>query len=222
MLSAAAATSILSLSGTSALAVSEANGQAQDSPGFLSGNSVQAPLEVPVNACGNTVDAAAGLNPAFGNKCGNVSDGPAHHPHHGQPSHHGQSPHHGESPRQGGGHEAEPESKPGAKPARHHAGPGQHAGPEHHAPASHGPAKEPRSRDEQASGTSGSAAQGASVGSPGVGAGNNAKAPVDVPVNACGNHVGLVSLLSPVFGNGCDVPAPEPPEHHPEHHAPAP
>ncbi|MEU1157427.1 chaplin, partial [Streptomyces sp. NPDC005918] len=69
MLSAAAATSILSLSGTHAFAASEANGQALDSPGFLSGNSVSAPVDVPVNACGNSVDAAAGLNPAFGNSC---------------------------------------------------------------------------------------------------------------------------------------------------------
>lgn len=71
---AAAATSALSLYGSPALADSNADAVANGSPGLLSGNSVQAPVEVPVNVCGNTVDAAAALNPAFGNKCSNVSE----------------------------------------------------------------------------------------------------------------------------------------------------
>ncbi|MEV0318831.1 chaplin [Streptomyces sp. NPDC050658] len=70
MLTAAAATGILSLSGGGAFAA-DADGSAADSPGILSGNSVQAPLEVPVNACGNTADAAAALNPTTGNSCAN-------------------------------------------------------------------------------------------------------------------------------------------------------
>jgi hypothetical protein len=37
--------------------------------------------------------------------------------------------------------------------------------------------------------------------SPGIGSGNNVQAPVDVPVNATGNGVGVVEVLSPVFGN---------------------
>ncbi|MET8687290.1 chaplin family protein [Streptomyces sp. NPDC004732] len=73
MLSAAAATSILSLSGGHAFAAGEANGEALDSPGFLSGNSVQAPLEVPVNVCGNSANVAAVGNPATGNSCGSSS-----------------------------------------------------------------------------------------------------------------------------------------------------
>ncbi|WP_328871498.1 chaplin [Streptomyces sp. NBC_00287] len=74
MVAAAAATSILSLCGSSALADTSANGAAKDSPGVLSGNDVSAPVEVPVNACGNTVDAAAALNPSFGNDCATVDD----------------------------------------------------------------------------------------------------------------------------------------------------
>ncbi|WP_030044192.1 chaplin, partial [Streptomyces resistomycificus] len=73
MVAAAAATSILSLCGSSALADVDGNGTAKDSPGVLSGNSVQAPVEVPVNVCGNSVDVAAGLNPTFGNSCANGS-----------------------------------------------------------------------------------------------------------------------------------------------------
>ncbi|MEU5090995.1 chaplin [Streptomyces sp. NPDC021356] len=70
---AAAATSVLSLYGSAAFADSTADGVSAGSPGLLSGNTIQAPVEVPVNACGNTVDGAAALNPAFGNKCANVS-----------------------------------------------------------------------------------------------------------------------------------------------------
>ncbi|MFF1285556.1 chaplin [Streptomyces sp. NPDC058299] len=68
---AAAATGMLSLYAGSALADSDAHGAAQGSPGVLSGNSVQAPVNVPVNVCGNSVDVAAALNPAFGNSCVN-------------------------------------------------------------------------------------------------------------------------------------------------------
>ncbi|MFF5392732.1 chaplin [Streptomyces sp. NPDC013012] len=52
---------------------SGANGAAVNSPGVASGNSVQVPVHVPVNACGNTVSVVGLLNPAMGNKCANVS-----------------------------------------------------------------------------------------------------------------------------------------------------
>jgi hypothetical protein len=44
---------------------------ASKSPGFLSGNIIQAPANIPINACGNTVDVIGLLNPAFGNNCEN-------------------------------------------------------------------------------------------------------------------------------------------------------
>jgi hypothetical protein len=47
-------------------------GAATGSPGVLSGNTVQIPIHIPVNACGNTVDVIALLNPAFGNTCSNT------------------------------------------------------------------------------------------------------------------------------------------------------
>ncbi|MET9920343.1 chaplin [Streptomyces sp. NPDC059605] len=44
-----------------------ADGTATHSPGVVSGNTIQAPVHVPVNAVGNTVDVVGLLNPAFGN-----------------------------------------------------------------------------------------------------------------------------------------------------------
>ncbi|MFG3035382.1 chaplin [Streptomyces sp. NPDC048330] len=55
-----------------------------------------------------------------------------------------------------------------------------------------------------------SGAQGAAVGSPGVGSGNAVQLPVHVPVNACGNTVNVVGLLNPAFGNSCANRSAEP------------
>jgi hypothetical protein len=55
-----------------AFADSGAEGGAALSPGVVSGNSVQAPIHIPVNACGNTVSVIGLINPAFGNTCSNV------------------------------------------------------------------------------------------------------------------------------------------------------
>ncbi|MFF3336162.1 chaplin [Streptomyces sp. NPDC002888] len=44
-----------------------ADGQAVGSPGVGSGNVVQAPVHVPVNVSGNSVNVIGVLNPAFGN-----------------------------------------------------------------------------------------------------------------------------------------------------------
>lgn len=51
----------------SATGGSQAEGQAVASPGISSGNVVQAPVDVPVNAVGNSVSVIGVLNPAFGN-----------------------------------------------------------------------------------------------------------------------------------------------------------
>ncbi|SEQ62207.1 Small secreted domain [Streptomyces sp. yr375] len=42
-------------------------GEAKGSPGVVSGNLVQAPVHVPVNVVGNSVNVIGVLNPAFGN-----------------------------------------------------------------------------------------------------------------------------------------------------------
>ncbi|MFI8437534.1 chaplin [Streptomyces sp. NPDC079020] len=127
----AAASGILTAAGGAAYADASAAGAAVGSPGVGSGNAVQVPVHIPVNACGNTVNVIALLNPAFGNACKNAGSG----------------------------------------------GNGGHQG--------------------------GSSAQGVTAGSPGVLSGNLVQAPVDVPVNACGNSVNVVGLLNPAFGNQC-------------------
>jgi hypothetical protein len=72
IVAAAAATGGLVLAGAGmAVADSGAQGAAVHSPGVLSGNVVQVPVHIPVNACGNTVSVIGLLNPAFGNTCVN-------------------------------------------------------------------------------------------------------------------------------------------------------
>ena len=51
----------------SATCGAHADGTAVGSPGILSGNVVQAPVHVPVNVSGNSVNVVGVLNPAFGN-----------------------------------------------------------------------------------------------------------------------------------------------------------
>ncbi|QKW53126.1 chaplin [Streptomyces buecherae] len=68
----AAAGGVLAVAGGYAHADSAAHGSSSNSPGVLSGNNVQVPVHVPINACGNTVDVVGALNPAVGNRCANV------------------------------------------------------------------------------------------------------------------------------------------------------
>ncbi|MBW1602178.1 DUF320 domain-containing protein [Streptomyces sp. JJ66] len=92
-----AAGGVLALTGGAAQADADADGAAANSPGVGSGNTIQVPVHVPVNICGNTVNVIGILNPAFGNRCENDGD----HDHYG---HHG---HHGSSDRSGGGADAD-------------------------------------------------------------------------------------------------------------------
>lgn len=72
IVAAAVATGGLVLAGAGmAVADSGAQGAAVGSPGVLSGNVIQVPIHIPVNACGNTVSVIGLLNPAFGNTCVN-------------------------------------------------------------------------------------------------------------------------------------------------------
>ncbi|WP_371480934.1 chaplin [Kitasatospora sp. NBC_00315] len=68
----AAVVGIVAAGAGSAMASSGAEGVAAGSPGVISGNSVQVPVHVPVNLCGNSIDVIGLLNPAFGNNCVNA------------------------------------------------------------------------------------------------------------------------------------------------------
>ncbi|MEU0134498.1 chaplin [Streptomyces sp. NPDC006296] len=162
----AAAGGVLALSGGYAHADAGAAGTAAGSPGVLSGNSIQAPIDVPVNVCGNSVDVGGLLNPASGNDCGNGSSGSG--------SAHAQDGGSGDlghgSGTQASGHEGTGDS--GAGTGRHRA--------------------------------SGTSAQAETTGSPGILSGNQVQAPVEIPVNLCGNSITVGGLLNPVFGNSCE------------------
>ncbi|WP_326668228.1 chaplin [Streptomyces canus] len=71
----AVASGAMAVAGT-AQADSTADGSAEGSPGVLSGNNIQLPVDVPVNVCGNTLNVVGLLNPAMGNRCAN-EDGKA-------------------------------------------------------------------------------------------------------------------------------------------------
>ncbi|KMS73954.1 hypothetical protein ACM01_16560 [Streptomyces viridochromogenes] len=58
-----------------AYADSAADGATAGSPGLLAGNTIQLPVHVPVNVCGNTVNVVGLLNPATGNTCANKDGG---------------------------------------------------------------------------------------------------------------------------------------------------
>ncbi len=69
MVVAAATTGLLTLYATPVLADSSAHGATSSSSGVVSGNTAQAPVTLPVNACGNSVDVVGIVNPATGNGC---------------------------------------------------------------------------------------------------------------------------------------------------------
>ncbi|MFJ3095312.1 chaplin [Streptomyces hydrogenans] len=67
-----AAGAVVVAGGSVAFADAGAQGVAAYSPGVGSGNMIQVPVHIPVNACGNTVSVIGLLNPSFGNTCVNA------------------------------------------------------------------------------------------------------------------------------------------------------
>ncbi|MGW6058818.1 chaplin [Streptomyces sp. NPDC055189] len=65
---------VAAMAGSAGIATADSGAQSAvtNSPGVISGNNVQAPIHVPVNVCGNTVNVIGLLNPAFGNTCVNA------------------------------------------------------------------------------------------------------------------------------------------------------
>ncbi|GAA2993871.1 hypothetical protein GCM10010519_29020 [Streptomyces lactacystinicus] len=173
----------------------EAQGGAVGSSGVVSGNSVQVPIQVPINACGNTVDVIGLLNPSYGNHCANVNGGGGHPA--AKPVQHGLP---GGSGATGGGH------SDGSRPADGVGGvdgSGTGAGQGAKVPGSAVPGATVPGASVPGATVPGASASGVAANSPGVLSGNSVQAPVDVPVNACGNSVNVVGVGNPAFGNDC-------------------
>lgn len=184
----AAAGGVLALSGGYAHADAGASGGASNSPGVLSGNSVQIPVDVPVNVCGNSVSVVGLLNPAMGNTCKNGSGGAAA----------GRT---GSTAGTSGAHASD--GRTSGTRASDDRGQGARTGTGKH-------------RAVRSDNGGGATAEGYAQGSPGLLSGNQVQVPIDIPVNACGNSIDIVGLLNPSFGNTCenestpqvDVPVP--------------
>ncbi|MCL6301060.1 chaplin [Streptomyces kronopolitis] len=72
VLSAAAGIAVVSGAGVASAYGAGAAGVAQNSPGVVSGNLIQVPVDLPLNVCGNTINVVGLLNPAAGNTCVNL------------------------------------------------------------------------------------------------------------------------------------------------------
>ncbi|MFD4659059.1 chaplin family protein [Kitasatospora sp. NPDC058444] len=188
----------------------EAQGVAAGSAGVVSGNSVQVPVQVPINACGNTVDVIGLLNPSFGNRCANVNGGGGQHaskPVQGGHSSAQGGQHGGGSGATGVGHDGRDSRVDGSAVDGRQGGNGPGS-------AVPGATTLPAAAVPGAA-VPGASASGVAANSPGVLSGNSVQAPVDVPVNACGNSVNVAGVGNPAFGNDCAnvekvVPPPAP------------
>lgn len=85
---------------------SHADGDTGGSPGVGSGNTVQVPVDIPVNVCGNSVDVIGAGNTTAGNDCaddgGHGTPGQPGHPDHpGRPGHPGKPGHPGHPDKPG-------------------------------------------------------------------------------------------------------------------------
>ncbi|MFE9421456.1 chaplin [Kitasatospora sp. NPDC006697] len=186
-----AGTVLASTAGYAYAGGAEAEGAAAGSPGVASGNTVQVPLDAPVNVCGNTVDVVGLLNPAYGNQCGNTS----------APAHHGGGSQAGGGSQNGGSQGGTGSQTGGGQNGGDQSGGGQNSGGQNSG-GQNGPGT-PGIPGVPPPPVAGSSASGATQGSPGVGSGNNGQLPVSVPVNACGDSVDVVGLLNPAMGNDC-------------------
>ncbi|MEU1304031.1 chaplin [Streptomyces shenzhenensis] len=173
---------------------SAADGSTVGSPGVISGNTLQVPVHVPVNVCGNTVNVAGLLNPAAGNTCANESGTGAGSVRAGAPS--------------------------GAGGVRAGAPGGGGSGTS----SSGGAASTGGTSSSGGAGSWGGAtAQGGAKGSSGLLSGNTIQVPVDIPVNVSGNSVNVVGLGNPAVGNeSVNTPGDQPAKPTPRPETPAP
>ena len=64
-----ATVAVLGGAGTAAASGAGAIGGASDSPGVLSGNTIQIPIDIPVNACGDNIGILSALLGSASNSC---------------------------------------------------------------------------------------------------------------------------------------------------------
>ncbi|AVH60564.1 MULTISPECIES: chaplin [Streptomyces] len=64
-----AGVALLATAGTAVADDPDPVGVAANSPGFVSGNVIQVPLDLGLNLCGNSINLIGLLNPAAGNTC---------------------------------------------------------------------------------------------------------------------------------------------------------
>ena len=189
-------------SGASAGGNGGANGGTSNSPGILSGNSIQVPVDIPINVCGVTANVLGLLNPAAGNQCSNSGGATAGTSSTGTHAS-------GGATAKGGASDS-----PGILS-------GNNVQVPIHAPVNvcgdgvnvvglkNAAVDNTCSNGGTATGATGThasggaSAHGGASNSPGILSGNNVQVPIDVPVNACGDTVNVIGLLNPAFGNTC-------------------
>ncbi|MFF3564229.1 chaplin [Streptomyces sp. NPDC002574] len=203
LLTAVATGGVLAVTGgMAAYADSNASGVAAGSPGIASGNAIQVPVNIPVNVCGNTINVIGLLNPAAGNTCVNGSPERRevrvykkgfHKPVGGYRDKDGYADKDGGPGRSVRGVDS-------AFGSRGNDGGRGFGGGDHGRGFGGGFGGD---RDGGGFGHGGASAHAAAVGSPGILSGNAIQAPVNIPVNACGNSVNVVGLLNPAVGNTC-------------------
>ncbi|WP_078913871.1 chaplin [Streptomyces sp. NRRL S-37] len=210
---AAAATGILSLYGTPAVADSFDTGATEGLSNVLAENKAKAPVTAPVNLCHNTLGAVAAFNETHDNSCGNTShqdedrsSGAAHHD---------STDHDGENAADSGrrssgwlsGNKAE---VPVTAPVNlcHNALYGVAAFNETHDNSCGNTSHQDEDRSSGAThhdstGHYGEDAGYGTEGSYGALNGNEVRVPVHVPVNTCDNDIALIALFNDSYGNSC-------------------
>jgi hypothetical protein len=163
-----------------------ATGTATGSPGVLSGNLVQIPVDAPINVCGNVVDVIGVLDSAVGNHCGN--GGPASG---------------GDSASANGSAKGSPGIGSGNLVQIPVDAPINVCGNSISGVGVGDTAAGDDCSNGGGQGTNGAGASGGSHGSPGIGSGNTVQAPVDTPVNLCGDQVSVVGVGDTAAGNDC-------------------
>ncbi|MFJ4847970.1 MULTISPECIES: chaplin [unclassified Streptomyces] len=195
LLTAVATGGVLAVTGgMAAYADSNASGVAAGSPGIASGNAIQVPVNIPVNVCGNTINVVGLLNPAAGNTC--VNGSPGHREVKVYKKGFRKPVGGGYRDKDGGGRGGSTRGVDSAFGSR-----GNDGG--HGFGGNDGGRGFGGDRDGRGYGHGGASAHGAAVGSPGILSGNAIQAPVNIPVNACGNSVNVIGLLNPAVGNTC-------------------